>query len=172
MFPLYQALIYLRSVIPSIAFLAKAANDQIQMCVPEDNIERITFIQKVCEAYDREHERVGKQSEVAAYLMKVVGAKKENAKGYHAQLVGIARAMSPMVTKWLVDKMEEYEIDDKPVLSELVSDILYYLRVCHFRGHTHNEVDEISVSLGEMLTIRLDDTAPFKYALPQFATQQ
>jgi hypothetical protein len=34
--------------------------------------------------------------------MKVMGARKANAKGYHAQLVGIARGLSPMVTNWLV----------------------------------------------------------------------
>ncbi len=87
-----------------------------------------------------------------------------NAKGYHAQLVGIARGLSPMVQEWLVSTMNENEFDERPVLEELVDEILFYLslgRDCVI-GHTHNEVDEVC-------TIFYDGTA--QLSLPPWSTQ-
>ena len=107
-----RVVFYHPDVKPMMAVLAKASNDQKQVHVKEDGLERITLTHQIMESY-----RIlngGKKDDrgMAKYFMSQVGidpAKKKSAVNYHIQLVQMALAVGPEVTAWLTKKLQDLE---------------------------------------------------------------
>jgi hypothetical protein len=112
-----RVMIYHPDVIPTMAVLAKASNDQKQMHVKEDGLERVTLTQQVLVSFHanrappkaNELQKRATDSDIARYFMSQVGARRASAVNYHTQLVLMARALEGEPTAWITSMIERYE---------------------------------------------------------------
>jgi hypothetical protein len=96
-----------------MAVLAKASNDQKQVHVKEDGLERITLTHQIIISYGKQHPNTKpKTCDLAKYYMDQVGIvvkDKQSAVNYHCQLVTMAQSVEGEVTVWLTKKLQDLE---------------------------------------------------------------
>ena len=108
-----RAYIYHPEVKAMMAFLAKASNDQKQLHVGEDGLERITLTQKALETYRAQNVNgTASFTAIAKWYMSECGCKNEKAVNYMSQLVSMAVSLEGPVTLWITEQMEALEQQD------------------------------------------------------------
>jgi len=112
-----RVLLYTHEMVPHIAMLAKACNDETGIHTAETQLSRFTLMQQVINGLPKKVVK-GKAKALSqkdcyqAVLTQagVTGAKEQKAKAnYTSQLVGIAQAIAGEVTEWLVSRYAEFQ---------------------------------------------------------------
>jgi len=131
-----KAIIYEKAVKASMTMLSKAANDQVNVCVPEDNHERMTFIVAMAEEYEASLEAGVitdklNQTRLAEYFLKQAGMKKVPNKttgkteytglNYHKMACGAALNMRGDILDYFSDLLKKHEEAGEEVILILYS---------------------------------------------------
>jgi hypothetical protein len=109
-----RVVFYHPDVKPMMAVLAKASNDQKQVHVKEDGLERITLTHQIMDSYKVIKPGASELDSraMAKHFMVQVGLdpeKQRTAVNYHCQLIGMAMAVGPEVTDWPTAKLQDLE---------------------------------------------------------------
>ena len=119
----FKAIIYEKAVKANMTMLSKAANDQVNVCVPEDNHEKMTFIVAMAEEYEAALDagtvegKLNQTNLVEFYLQKTGMVKLKNKDGvreykainYHKMTCGAALNMRGPILEYLKTLLERHE---------------------------------------------------------------
>ena len=131
-----KVIIYEKAVKASMTMLSKAANDQVNVCVPEDNHEKMTFIVAMAEEYEASVAAgviKGKMNNtrLAEYFLEQAGMKKVANKksgkleytgiNYHKMVCGAALNMRGEILDYFSDLLKQHEEAGEEVILILYS---------------------------------------------------